>query len=152
MKNGKGIEGEGTLPMVAWKRIANDFVIDMIDIEFKNINKLRGKSNNTKPMGKHEEALTSDSVSESEQESDSQSPSEDMDYDPGYDLNDYDGDFEPFQNSDDSQLDEDYSIDKDDFDYTQDQEDDFSSAQGTESEASSRGSGSEQEEDSQLAA
>ena len=103
-------------------------------------------------QAEHEEALTSDSVSESEQESDSQSPSEDMDYDPGYDLNDYDGDFEPFQNSDDSQLDEDYSIDKDDFDYTQDQEDDFSSAQGSESEASFRGSGSEQEEDSQLAA
>merc|ERR1712025_699375 len=95
-----------------------------------------------------------ESTSDDEEESSSQSPSEDLDYNPAYDLNDYDGDFEPFEISDDSQLDEDYSIGKDEFDYTQDEQDDFASTDGSESEASQsgQGSGSEQEEDSGLAA
>ena len=88
---------------------------------------------------------TSDSAKDSGSTSAS-SQSEDIDYNPSYDLNDYSLDFEPFQNSDD-QDDEDYSIEKDEFDYTQDQEDEFSDS--AQSEASSRGSGSEQDGGSQ---
>merc|ERR1711971_1062697 len=92
------------------------------------------------------EHFYSSSSPSSSSESESASSVFDADYNPGYDVQDYSSDYSEFVDSDED--DDDYSVTKDEFDYSQDLEEDYSEQSGSEESACGSSANEDVEADS----